>query len=75
MINIRAKNTALLIFLLLAIQSLALPQDIYRVQRVVDGDTIVLDNGLKVRLIAIISAWIWFYYLIEHIIRMENTGS
>lgn len=31
----------------------AFPQDIYRVDRVVDGDTIALDNGLKVRLIGV----------------------
>ena len=49
--TVRVKQIALLLIFLLAIQHLAFPQDSYRVQRVVDGDTIVLDNGLKVRLI------------------------
>jgi len=48
---VRVKQIGLLLVFLLAIQPLAFPQDIYRVQRVVDGDTIVLDNGLKVRLV------------------------
>ena len=50
---IRHKLKLTLTITLLAVFTLAFPEDIYRVQRVVDGDTIVLDNGLKVRLIGV----------------------
>jgi len=49
------KKTVKLPFILalLIIFSLAFPQNIFFVQRVVDGDTIVLDIGLKIRLIGV----------------------
>jgi len=49
------KHTIKLIIALavILIFSLAFSQEIFRVQRVVDGDTIVLDNGQKVRLIGV----------------------
>jgi len=43
----------LILIIFLAISTFTFPQDLFRVQRVVDGDTIVLDNGLKVRLIGV----------------------
>jgi len=49
----RLKPKLVLAIVFLSIFSLAFPQDLYRVQRVVDGDTIVLENGEKVRLIGV----------------------
>jgi hypothetical protein len=62
------KLKLILTLTLLAVFTLAFPRDICLVQRVVDGDTIVLDNGMKVRLIVTVGAWIWFYYLIKYTI-------